>query len=577
MKLQYSLICVLGLLSPLRAQVVHATLGVIGSGDPVKGNEPSIALDRAHPGRTIIGVNTSTVLVTEDPKMQQWNPVMVNPPQGFYGDPVMKSGIDGKLFLAHLAKNKQGTWPAFFDRIVFERSDDGGKSFSAVDVGYHEGKMQDKPWFALDEWKNSPGFGNVYLTWTEFDRYGSNHPSDSSRIWFARTTTAMGSEFEKPVVISDQGGDARDDDGTAEGANVAVTPDGVLHAVWSRNDTIWYDCSRDQGKTWGKDQFVAEQFGGWNHESVRGTMRVNGMPFAVSDAKGNVVVVYSRQACKKTSLQGCRSRNVYAVVKLRGSDAFSEPVQLNLPTKQMSDDAHRLDPETPDFESTEQYSPMVVTSPNHKRIFVAWQDRRRSATGAFFDVYGAEIRVAGLGLLGRNRLTVQENIRLSQTAAMAPGNSVFMGDYIGLDWGADLVLAYTGFDVSRGYPVIKLAKLAVGKRWFGLKKMRGVEEVAEPGLSFWVMEDVEEKASTTELVEDARGKKKIFIWAEWPAVNNFTLELKMGSQVVLSHVFENVLDGKVDLEIPLSRFVPGSYELVLRKKGRSVSLPVYLK
>jgi hypothetical protein len=125
--------------------------------------------------------------------------------------------------------------------------------------------------------------------------------------------------------------------------------------------------------------------------------------------------------------------------------------------------------------------------------------------------------------------------------------------------------------------VIKLAKLAVGKRWFGLKKMRGVEEVAEPGLSFWVMEDVEEKASTTELVEDARGKKKIFIWAEWPAVNNFTLELKMGSQVVLSHVFENVLDGKVDLEIPLSRFVPGSYELVLRKKGRSVSLPVYLK
>ena len=76
---------------------------------------------------------------------------------------------------------------------------------------------------------------------------------------------------------------------------------------------------------------------------------------------------------------------------------------------------------------------------------------------------------------------------------------------------------------------------------------------------------------------DHRKGKKIFIWAEWPGVNNFTVELKMGSQVVMSHVFENVLDGKVDFDLPLSRFVPGSYEIVIRKKGRSVSLPVYLK
>ena len=90
-----------------------------------------------------------------------------------------------------------------------------------------------------------------------------------------------------------------DDDATAEGANVTVSPDGKLHAVWSRNDTIWYDCSTDFGKTWGKDQFVAEQFGGWNHENVKGTMRVNGMPFIASNAKGHLFVVYSGGACKK--------------------------------------------------------------------------------------------------------------------------------------------------------------------------------------------------------------------------------------------------------------------------------------
>lgn len=561
----------------LRAQVSHAVLAVDGSNNPVNGNEPSIAIDRSHVNRTFIGVNTSSVLATEDWQLKRWQPVMVNPPQGFYGDPVMRSGKNGMVYLAHLAKNKQGVWPQFFDRIVFERSADGGQTFSAVDVGFHEGKMQDKPWFAMDEWAGSPGFGNVYLTWTEFDKYGSASPQDSSRIWFARTKMGMDAPFESPVVISDRGGDALDDDGTCEGANIAVTPDGVLHAVWSRSDTIWYDCSKDQGKTWGEDRFVAEQYGGWNHEAVRGTMRVNGMPFAVSDAHGNVVVVYSGLACKKTAYSLCRVRDVYAVVKWARGNEFSKPVRLNRISATQDDAAHRLDPQTPEFSSTEQYSPMVVTSPNHKRIFVAWQDRRRSATGSFFDVYGTEIRVKRSGGIGKRYLHVDENIRLSKTASMAPGNAVFMGDYIGLDWAKDMVVAFTGFDVSRSHPVVNLARIKVRLRWFGLRKIKGAEGISEPGLSFWVMDDVAVKSSTQEAVVDNRKDKKIFIWAEWPGVNNFTVELKMGSQVVMSHVFENVLDGKVDFELPLSRFVPGSYEMVLRKKGRSVSLPVYLK
>ena len=561
----------------LRAQVSHAVLAVDGSANPVNGNEPSISIDRARPMRTLIGVNTNNVLFTEDVGLQRWQPIMVNPPQGFYGDPVMKSGKNGLIYLAHLAKNKQGVWPQFFDRIVFERSADGGQTFSAVDVGFHEGKMQDKPWFTLDEWDGSPGKGNVYLTWTEFDKYGSGSPQDSSRIWFARAKMGLGEPFETPVVISDRGGDAMDDDGTAEGANIAVTPDGVLHAVWSRSDTLWYDCSRDQGKTWGKDRFLAVQPGGWNHENVRGTMRVNGMPFAVSDARGNVVVVYSRLTCNKTAYAACNTRDVWAVVKWAGGEVFSQPVPLNMPQKGAVDAAHRMDPQTPDFGNTEQYSPMVVTSPNHKRIFVAWQDRRRSATGAFFDVYGAEIRVANRWGVGERFLHVGGNVRLSKTASMAPGNAVFMGDYIGLDWEKDIVLAYTGFDVSRSHPVVHLSRLTVKPRWFGINKLKGVEGISEPGLSFWVMNDIQEKSSTQAAVVDNRKDKKIFIWAEWPGVTNFTVELKMGSQVVMSHVFENVLDGKVDFELPLSRFVPGSYEIVLRKKSRSVSLPVYLK
>ena len=92
-----------------------------------------------------------------------------------------------------------GVWPKFFDRIVFERSDDSGKTFTSTDVGFHEGKMQDKPWFSMDEWQGSKGFGNVYLSWTEFDavRYFSGKPEK----WFGLDGSMVSTELV-PVIIA---------------------------------------------------------------------------------------------------------------------------------------------------------------------------------------------------------------------------------------------------------------------------------------------------------------------------------------------------------------------------------------
>ena len=183
----------------MSGQVTHAVLSGDGGSQPLNGNEPSIAFDPRNPVNGIIGVNTSTVMQTSDPLLKQWQSVVVNPPQGFYGDPVMKISEKGVVYLAHLAKNKEGKWPEFFDRIVFERSEDGGKSFTATDIGYRQGKMQDKPWFSMDEWKKSKGYGNVYVTWTEFDAYHSPSPNDSSRIWYARSLDG-GKQFDCHVL-----------------------------------------------------------------------------------------------------------------------------------------------------------------------------------------------------------------------------------------------------------------------------------------------------------------------------------------------------------------------------------------
>ena len=570
----------LGFVQFLGGQNIHSVLKSDGTFGAVNANEPSIAFFKNQSEVGIIGVNTSWVFLTNDPFMNSWTPVVVNPPQGFYGDPVFKISNQGVVYLAHLAKNKSGVWPKFFDRIVFERSEDSGKTFTSTDVGFHEGKMQDKPWFSMDEWQGSKGYGNVYLSWTEFDDYGSKESKDSSRIWFVRSVDG-GRNFETPVVISDVSGDAQDDDGTAEGANVAISPDGVLHAVWSRNDTIWYDCSRDRGKTWGKDQFVARQIGGWNHSGVRSTMRVNGMPVIQSDAFGNIYVAYSGDACEHglTTHWECMQRNVFLSVLRKGKSEFNEPIVLNRPASVESfyakgSDGLSGDIAIPLFEFTEQYSPAMVVSPNGKRLFVAWQDRRRSQTGCFFDVYGVEIVASK-----RGELKLGNNVRLSNNVSIAPGTEVFMGDYISLDWAESLHLAYTAFSIKEKHPIICLSKFKESKRVGSRFLIQGEVGISTPALEVAIQRDKQQASSTLDALTNESMKKidgrQIALWAAWPEAKSFTVEFKLGKQVMFEHVFENVKDGHVDLLIPASRFTPGMYEIVLRKKGKMVKQPFY--
>lgn len=94
-----------------------------------------------------------------------------------------------------------------------------------------------------------------------------------------------------------------------------------------------------------------------------------------------------------------------------------------------------------------------------------------------------------------------------------------------------------------------------------------------------ILKDKQQVSSTLDAlaneVENKKDNRQIAIWAAWPAAKSFTVEFKLGKQVMFEHVFENVKDGHVDLLIPASRFSPGVYEIVLRKKGKMVKQPFY--
>lgn len=247
-------------------------------------NEPSVAVNRSNPANIIAASNLNTVYYSFDTGYT-WHEYALTSKYGFYGDPVLHAANDGSVYITHLSKTAGKAWGEWFDRIVVQRSVDGGRSFSdGIAVGFNGNKTQDKPWLSGDE-VSKKYRGNLYLTWTEFDKYGSKDPEDRSRIRFSYSND-KGETWSKAITISDRTGDCSDNDHTLEGATIAVDETGTIYCVWAGHDSIYMDRSSDGGITWGKDRVIGLQPGGWNR-SVAGLFRGNGMPFITSDARGS--------------------------------------------------------------------------------------------------------------------------------------------------------------------------------------------------------------------------------------------------------------------------------------------------
>ena len=309
------------------------------------------------------------------------------------------------LFFAHLSKTKNKTWGDWFDRIVVQKVVDPinwvEKSYS---VGYNNGKMQDKPWISSD------AQGNVYVTWTEFDTYGSKDPKDRSRIRFSKYTPEIDS-FSSPVTISDLTGNCLDSDSTLEGATLCIGKQGKLYAIWAGFHKIWMDVSTDGGKTWGKDIVVANQGEGWDLDKPN-ISRSNGMPFSIYNST-------------KDKVQICYTDN--SKVKL-----------INIGPEKKSNAT-----EIPQFVSKNtfghQYFPNMVYDSASGKSYIVYFDTRNSKNNAFYDIYLTEV--------GQNNIST--DIRITPNSIPLPGDKFFFGDYIDLDiQDSKLAIIYPVYDLN---------------------------------------------------------------------------------------------------------------------------------
>ena len=381
------------------------------SGKDYSPNETTIAINPKNTNEVVVGANINHLYITKD-SFASWTHFTASSKLGVYGDPVLHYGLNN-LFYAHLSKTPGKKYGDWFDRIVVQKISDLEEwSETSYSVGFNEDKMQDKPWLSSDNF-SMKFYGNVYVTWTEFDKYNSSDTLDRSRIRFSRFTPSSDS-FSKAITISDTTGNCLDGDNTLEGATTAIGSNGEIYAVWAGHDFIWFDKSFDGGITWNKDVKIAFQKEGWDMD-MPNIFRANGMPFIACDNMRNILYV-----CWADETNG--NADIWLKSSRDQGRTWSERIKLNNDTT-----------------SQHQYFPNMTIDQKSGDVFVSFYDQRHSSKNIFYDIYLAQLSPD---------LTLK-NHRITSKSIPLPGKNFFYGDYLDIDCVDDvLALAYSTYNLS---------------------------------------------------------------------------------------------------------------------------------
>jgi hypothetical protein len=358
--------------------------------------EPSIAINPKDPKIILAGSILNRVHRSADGG-KTWQTTELTSPFGVFGDPVIHADAQGNFYYAHLSDPEKKGWASMklLDRIVIDKSTDGGATFVSSFTGLNHPKDQDKHWLNSD-----PRTGQLYCTWTEFDLYGSKVADNRSRIKFS-TSTDFGDSWSDAIAISEKEGDCLDDDLTTEGAVPCVGPKGEVYVAWAYGNKIYFDRSLDQGKTWlAKDITVADQPGGWTID-IPGVGRCNGMPVTDCDLSngphnGTLYVNWAdqRKGGSDTDIWVARSTD-------RGS-TWSAPIRVNQ-----------------DKTATQQFFSWMTIDQTTGYVYVVYYDRSRYGTTNATDVVLATSKDGGRTWTDRC---------ISETP-FTPSEGTFFGDY----------------------------------------------------------------------------------------------------------------------------------------------------
>ena len=307
------------------ASAQYQNIQITNAGSP---EEVSICINPKNPDIIVAACNITKYFVSTNKGISWTSGNLTSSAYGVWGDPCVLVDTNGHFYYIHLSSPPSGGH--WIDRIVVQKSTNNGYNWSnpGTYTFYDPNKDQDKAWGAIDRNNNY-----IYITWTQFDSYGTSNQSDSSNILFARSTDG-GLTWNQVKRINKIPGDCVDSYNTVEGAVPCVGPNGEVYDSWSgplvRNSDfrIFFNKSTDYGVTWLANPInAAVQQGGWDFP-IAGIYRANGMPITCCDLsnsshRGNIYINYADQGTSSID------HDIKFVKSTDGGNTWSAPKRVN--------------------------------------------------------------------------------------------------------------------------------------------------------------------------------------------------------------------------------------------------------
>ena len=376
------------MLCKIITQAQHINILISDSDAP---NEPSILINPKNTNEIVAGANLDNVYISYNSGLT-WTEAKLSSSFGVWGDPVIGVDTAGAFYFFHLSNPASGNW---IDRIVCQKLDSLNGTWSdGTYTGLNGIKAQDKQWVAVDRNNN-----NIYLTWTQFDNYGSSNSADSSVIMFSKSIDA-GQNWTSAIRINKVAGDCIDSDETTEGAVPAIGPNGEIYVAWAGPEGLIFDRSTDEGLSWlDEDIFISDQIGGWDF-SVPGLNRCNGLPVTVCDLsngpyRGSIYVNWTDQR------NGNSNTDVWLSKSTDRGNIWSSPIKVN-----------------DDTSNKHQFFTWLSVDQKTGYLWFVWYDRR-NYPDTRTDVYMACSKDGGQTFI---------NFRISESPFIS-NESIFFGDY----------------------------------------------------------------------------------------------------------------------------------------------------
>lgn len=277
--------------------------------------EPSIYVNPNNTNHIVGGTVSDNYYYSNDGGYA-WTEGTLTSSLGVWCDPCLITDTADNVYYFHLGSSIGYV-------IVCQKSIDGGATWNDGSyMGLDGDKLQDKEWAVVDRTNN-----HIYVTWTQFDDYGSSDPNDKSIIRFSKSTDE-GETWSEAIKINEVDGNCLDNDDAVVGAVPAVGPNGEIYTSWAGPVGLVFDRSLDEGETWlDEDIFVDEFPDGWYY-NIPGIVRCNGLPVTVCDLSGgpNHGTIYINWSDQRN---GEDDTDIWLRKSTDGGDTWSDLIRVN--------------------------------------------------------------------------------------------------------------------------------------------------------------------------------------------------------------------------------------------------------